>query len=108
LKAADELAGQGVAARVIDLYSVKPVDVDVLREASRATGGRLVVAEDHYPQGGLAAAVLEALAGDESPPRLAHCAVGGLPTSGTPQELMDAAGISARHVVAAARRLVNS
>jgi transketolase len=107
LKAADELAGQGVAARVIDLYSVKPVDVDVLREASRATGGRLVVAEDHYPQGGLAAAVLEALAGDESPPRLAHCAVGGLPTSGTPQELMDAAGISARHVVAAARRLVN-
>jgi transketolase len=106
LKAADDLAGQGVAARVIDLYSVKPIDVGVLREASRATGGRLVVAEDHYPQGGLAAAVLEALAGDESPPRLAHCAVGGLPTSGTPEELMDAAGISARHVVAAAQQLM--
>jgi transketolase len=106
LKAADELAGQGVAARVIDLYSVKPVDVETLREAGRATGGRLVVAEDHYPEGGLAAAILEALAGDESRPRLAHCAVRALPTSGTPQELMDAAGISAPHVAAAARQLM--
>jgi transketolase len=106
LKAADELAGQGVVARVIDLYSVKPVDVETLREAGRATGGRLVVAEDHYPEGGLAAAILEALAGDESRPRLAHCAVRALPTSGTPQELMDAAGISAPHVAAAARQLV--
>jgi transketolase len=106
LKAADELAGQGVTARVIDLYSVKPVAVETLREASRATGGRLVVAEDHYPEGGLAAAILEALAGDESPPRLVHCAVRGLPTSGTPEELMDAAGISAPHVAAAARQLV--
>jgi transketolase len=108
LKAADELAGEGIAARVIDLYSVKPVDVETLREASRATGGRLVVVEDHYPEGGLAAAVLEALAGDASPPRLAHCAVRGLPASGTAQELMDAAGISARHVVAAARELIRS
>jgi transketolase len=105
LKAADELAGQGISARVIDLYSVKPVDADTLREASLVTGGRLLVAEDHYPEGGLGAAVLEALAADESPPRLAHCAVRGLPTSGTAQELMDAAGISARHLVAAAKQL---
>ena len=106
LKAADELAAQGISARVIDLYSVKPVDVATLREASRVSGGRLVVAEDHYPEGGIGAAVLEALAGDESPPRLAHCAVRGVPMSGTAQELMDAAGISARHVVAAAQQLV--
>jgi transketolase len=106
LQAAGELAAQGIAARVIDLYSVKPVDVATLRDASRATGGRLVVVEDHYPEGGLGAAVLEALAGDESPPRLAHCAVRGLPGSGTAQELMDAAGISARHVVAAAQHLM--
>src|SRR5437660_1647591 len=106
LAAADELAGEGIAARVIDLYSVKPVDVETLRKASADTGGRLLVAEDHYPQGGLCAAVLEALALEPRPPRVAHCAVRGLPTSGTPQELMEAAGISAARIAAAARELV--
>jgi transketolase len=108
LAAAGELAGEGIAARVIDLYSVKPVDVETLRRASSDTGGRLLVAEDHYPQGGLAAAVLEALALEPRPPRVAHCAVRGLPTSGTPEELMEAAGISAARIAAAARELVNS
>jgi transketolase len=107
LAAAEELAGEGIQARVIDLYSVKPVDVDRLREASAATGGRLVVAEDHYPEGGLGAAVMEALALEAEPPRVAHCAVRGLPGSGKPEELMEAAGISARHIAAAARDLVN-
>ena len=106
LAAADELAGEGIAARVIDLYSVKPVDVETLRRASADTGGRLLVAEDHYPQGGLCAAVLEALALEPRPPRVAHCAVRDLPTSGTPQELMEAAGISAARIAAAARELV--
>jgi transketolase len=106
LAAADELAAQGVLARVIDLYSVKPVDVGALRDACAATGGRLVVAEDHYPEGGLGAAVLEALALEPSPPRVAHCAVRGLPTSGTPGELMEAAGISAARIADAARSLV--
>lgn len=106
LHAAELLAGRGVRARVIDLYSVKPVDVDALREAAQATGGRLVVAEDHYPEGGLASAVLEALASEELPVRLAHCAVRGLPGSGTPAELMDAAGISAPHIVRAALHLL--
>jgi transketolase len=106
LAAADELAGEGLAARVIDLYSVKPVDAAALREASAVTGGRLLVAEDHYPEGGLGAAVMEALALEASPPRIAHCAVRGLPTSGTPQELMEAAGISASRIAAAARALV--
>ncbi|HYW22625.1 MAG TPA: transketolase [Terriglobales bacterium] len=108
LAAAEQLAGEGIAARVIDLYSVKPVDVDTLRRASEATGGRLLVAEDHYPQGGMGAAVLEALALEARPPRVAHCAVRGLPTSGTPQELMEAAGISAARIAAAARELVRS
>jgi len=106
LAAADELAAEDVPARVIDLYSVKPVDAATLRAASAATGGRLVVAEDHYPEGGMAAAVLEALSMEASPPRVAHCAVRDLPTSGTPQELMEAAGISTRHIVEAARGLV--
>lgn len=106
LAAADELAAAGVKARVIDLYSVKPVDVRTLRAASKATGGRLVVAEDHYPEGGLGAAVMEALSGEPEPPRVVQCAVSGLPTSGTPAELMDAAGISAKRIAAAARKLV--
>ena len=107
LAAADQLAAKKIPARVIDLYSVKPVDVKTLREAVRVTKGRLVVVEDHYPEGGLGAAVLEALAMDP-PPRVAHLAVKGLPESGKPEELMNAAGISARHIVAAATKLVQS
>ncbi|TMC49402.1 MAG: transketolase [Chloroflexi bacterium] len=105
LEAAAELDAAGAHVRVIDLYSVKPVDVATLREASRVTGGRLVVVEDHYPQGGLGAAVMEALSEEERPPRIRHLAVRGLPGSGRPAELLDAAGISARHIVAAARSL---
>ncbi|MGI8760796.1 MAG: transketolase [Jatrophihabitantaceae bacterium] len=109
LAAADELADTGITARVIDAYSVKPIDRDTLIEACRVTGSRLVVAEDHYPEGGLGGAVLEALADAGVPAlRVAHLAVSGLPTSGTPTELLDAAGISATHITAAARRLVAS
>jgi transketolase len=107
LAAADALAAKKIPVRVIDLYSVKPVDVKTLREAARVTKGRLVVVEDHYPEGGLGAAVLEALAND-TPVRLAHLAVKSLPESGKPEELMNAAGISARHIVAAATRLAQT
>jgi transketolase len=106
LAAAEELAGEGVEARVIDLYSVKPVDLETLRAASAATGGRFVVAEDHYPEGGLGSAVMEALAAEPDPPRVVQCAVRGLPTSGTPAELMEAAGISAGQIAAASRDLI--
>jgi transketolase len=106
LQAADLLKKQGINARVIDLYSVKPVDVRALREAAKATSGRLVVAEDHYPEGGLGAAVMEALALEPKPPRIAHCAVKGLPGSGKPEELMNAAGIGPKQIAAAARKLV--
>ncbi len=105
LAAADALAKKQIAARVIDLYSVKPVDVKTLRDAAKVTRGRLVVVEDHYPEGGLGAAVLEAFAA-EGGLKVAHLAVRGLPTSGKPDELMNAAGISARHIVAAATKLV--
>jgi transketolase len=106
LAAAETLADDGVWARVVDLYSVKPVDTATLVEAAAATKGRLVVVEDHYRQGGLGAAVLEALAAAGETPRVAHLAVSGLPGSGTPAELMDQAGISARHIVAAATQLI--
>ena len=107
LAAADALEAEGIPARVIDLYSVKPVDDGTLRDAAMATDGLFVVAEDHYPQGGLAAAVMEALSEDAEPPRIAHCAVRGLPTSGKPEELLQAAGIAADDIVAAAKRLLS-
>ena len=105
LAAADTLAKNKIPARVIDLYSVKPVDVKTLREAARVTKGKFVIVEDHYPEGGLGAAVMEAMA-LEAPPHVAHLAVNGLPTSGKPEELLNAAGISARHIVAAATKLL--
>src|SRR5258708_6233140 len=104
--AADALVAKKIPARVIDLYSVKPVDMKTLREAVRATKGRLVIVEDHYPEGGLGAAVMEALAGDGVATKIAHLAVRALPTSGKPDELMNAAGISAKHIVAAATKLL--
>ena len=108
LAAAGELARAGIPARVIDLYSVKPLDRAALVEACQVTDSRLVIAEDHYPAGGIGAAVLEALAGAGVPAlQVAHLAVGGLPGSGTPAELLDAAGISARHIAAAARKLAD-
>ena len=60
LAAADTLAADGISARVIDLYSVKPADTATLTAAAAATGGRLVVAEDHHPEGGLGSAVVDA------------------------------------------------
>jgi transketolase len=105
LAAADQLAADGIQARVIDLYSVKPVDGRRLADAMHATGGRMVVVEDHYPQGGLGAAVLETLADLGEPIRLTHLAVRDLPTSGKPVQLMDAAGIGVKDIVEAARAL---
>jgi transketolase len=106
LAAANELAAVGVPTRVIDLYSVKPLDRDTIVEACHVTGSRLVIVEDHYPEGGIGGAVLEALADAGVPAlRVAHLAVSTLPGSGTPAELLDTAGISARHIVAAALRL---
>ena len=105
LAAADELQTLGIPARVIDLYSVKPVDGATLADAAEATGN-LVIVEDHYPEGGIGAAVLEALAGSPKQPAVAHLAVHGLPGSGKPEELMELAGISTAHIVAAAKALV--
>jgi transketolase len=107
LAAADQLAVDGISARVIDLYSVKPVDTETLVAAVAATGGRLVVAEDHHPEGGLGAAVTDALlAAGPQTLRVAHLAVRELPGSGTSAELLAAAGIDAPHIAAAARDLL--
>src|ERR687894_636611 len=100
IEACDELREEGISVRLIDAYSIKPIDADALRESAQATGGRLVVAEDHWPEGGLGEATLSALADDGDLGTLVfeHLAVSGMPTSGSPAELMDAAGISAGHI----------
>ena len=105
LKAADTLAGDGINARVIDLYSVKPLDVDTLAAASRATGGRFVVAEDHWVEGGIGEAVLTAFADADERPRVVQLAVHEIPGSGKGAELLHAAGIDADAIVAAGKRL---
>jgi len=108
LKAADVLAEDGIPARVIDLYSIKPLDRETLLAAAEATGGRLVTVEDHRPEGGLGDAVAGALASAEEPPRIVKLAVANMPGSGKPAELLAAAGIDAEHIAEAARRLVAS
>ena len=109
LAAADALGSEGISARVIDLYSVKPVDVGVLSAAVAATGGRIVVAEDHHPEGGLGSAVVDALtAAGRAELSIAHLAVREMPGSGTPAQLLDAAGIDAAHIADAARTLVGT
>jgi len=105
VKAADALASEGVAARVIDLYSVKPIDAATVTDAARATGGRVIVAEDHWPEGGLGDAVLGALADAGIALRLVKLAVRDLPGSGKPDELLAAAGIDAAAIADAARQL---
>jgi transketolase len=108
LAAADQLGRYGIRARVLDLYSVKPIDTETLVTAAAATGDRLIVVEDHYPAGGIGSAVLEALNDAGHPARIVHLAVRGLPGSGTPEELMEAAGISASHVAQAARAILGA
>jgi transketolase len=108
LAAADELERDGIHVRVVDLYSLKPIDAETLVAAAAATQNRVVVVEDHYPQGGMGAAVLEAFSDSGHPLAIEHLAVEVLPGSGTPQELMDAAGISAAHVVEAVRDLLGT
>ena len=110
IEACDKLQEDGVSVRLIDAYSIKPIDADALRESVRATGGRLVVVEDHWPEGGLGEATLAALAedGDMGALHFEHLAVSGMPTSGSPAELMDAAGISAGHIADAVRKLANA
>jgi transketolase len=108
LQAAENLAQEGINARVIDLYSVKPVDKETLLEAVEATGGGpFITVEDHWAEGGLGDAVLEALAHAKSRPRIVvKLAVREMPGSGKPEELMAQAGIDAASIVQAARGLV--
>jgi transketolase len=106
LKAHDQLKGEGTSVRVIDLYSVAPVDGEGLMAAGRATGGRVITVEDHYAAGGIGDAVAEAVAGAGI--TVHRLAVREIPRSGKPDELLERFGISATHIVAAVRMLTKS
>ena len=101
LKAYDELKAQGIAIRVIDLYSLQPIDGETLRRCARETQGRVITVEDHYPGGGIGDAVASAIAVDGF--TIKRLAVPEIPRSGSPEELLDRFGISARHIIAAVR-----
>ncbi|MHB1925185.1 MAG: transketolase [Acidimicrobiales bacterium] len=108
VQAAEVLASEGISVRLVDLYSLKPIDEAGLIEAARATDGRLVTVEDHWPEGGIGEAVVGALAGAGLTLRVTRLAVEGMPTSGTPDELLDLAGIDAGHIAAAVRALASA
>jgi transketolase len=107
LRAADRLAAEGISARVIDCYSVKPIDAAALRAAAAETG-LIVVAEDHRVEGGLGDAVLDALAsGGPVTGRVLKLAVTEMPGSGSPEELRAWAGIDADAIAEAVRRALD-
>ena len=106
LRAHDLLAAEGIPLRVIDAYSVQPVDRGALVDAARRTGGRLITVEDHYPAGGLGDAVSEAVAADGIV--VERLAVRGVPRSGRPDELLERFGISASRIADAVRRQVGA
>ena len=106
LKAHDQLKAAGIATRVVDLYSIVPVDQATLIDCARATGGRFLTVEDHYAHGGIGDAVLSALASEGV--RVRKLAVREIPRSGKPEELVDHFGIGVRSIVEAAKEIVNS
>jgi transketolase len=103
LKAYDQLRANRTSIRVIDLYSLSPIDRDGLIAAARATGGNLITVEDHYAAGGIGDAVAEAVA--DAGFTVHRLAVREIPRSGKPDELLDRFGISAGHIVQAVQRV---
>ncbi|KAJ8360811.1 hypothetical protein SKAU_G00173360 [Synaphobranchus kaupii] len=102
LTAADQLAVEGVNIRVIDPFTIKPLDAATIVSCARATGGKVITVEDHYKEGGLGEAVCTAVA-EEPGIVVQRLAVSRVPQSGKPQELLDLHGISAKSIAAAVR-----
>jgi len=107
VKAAEQLAGDGVNARVLDCYSIKPIDAEAVQAAARECGA-IVTVEDHWPEGGLGDAVLEALAAGDERAHVVKLAVREMPGSGSPEELLHGAGIDAEAIADAAKKLVGA
>ena len=107
VKAANELKEDGIHVRLIDLYSIKPIDSKTLLKAAKETG-KVVTVEDHWPQGGLGEAVLEVLSQEKTSTLVTKLAVSSMPTSGSPEDLLSAAGIDSQHITEAVKNLIAS
>ena len=108
VKAADQLKEEGIDVRVIDLYSVKPIDAETVYKAAKETK-LIVVAEDHWPEGGLGDAVLDALnINEDTGAKVVKLAPHEIPGSGKPADMLNQAGIDAAHIAAAVREHVNA
>lgn len=98
IKAANELAKSGTGVRVLDLFTVKPIDKDAVVKNALECGGRILVVEDHYYEGGIGEAVLSAVA-EERNIYVKHIAIPRVPRSGAPNEVLDYYGLTAKHIV---------
>ena len=104
LKAHETLSAEGIAIRIIDLYCIKPIDTETLLTAASETNNTLITVEDHYPEGGLGDAVLDAVATNGV--QVHKLAVTGIPRSGKPDELLEHHGISASTIVQKVKEIV--
>ncbi len=104
LKAYDELKEEGISVRIIDAYTVEPIDKDNISKEVEKAGKKVVVVEDHFQNGGLGDAVAQALSGKAE---IMHLAVKDLPRSGKPEELLDKYGIDAHHIKRAIKELIS-
>ena len=105
LEAADQLAKEGIMVRVLDMFSIKPVDKAAIAEHAKQSGGRVVTVEDHYPEGGVGDAVLGALA-DQPGVTVTKLAVTGIPRSGPSDALLEMFGINHKAIVKAVHDLL--
>ncbi|XP_008576639.1 PREDICTED: transketolase-like protein 1 [Galeopterus variegatus] len=105
LEAADNLSKEDIFIRVIDLFTIKPLDVATIIFNAKATGGQIITVEDHYPEGGIGEAVCAAVS-TERDIVVHQLAVSGVPQGGKPQELLDMFGISAKHITVAVKCIV--
>lgn len=107
LKAADQLAQVGIAARVLDLFTIKPIDVDALVSNARAVGGNIVTVEDHYPEGGVGEAVAGAVS-THADIKVTRLAVNEIPRSGPADVLIEKYGIGAKSIVDAVKAVLKA
>nr|XP_020759279.1 transketolase-like protein 1 isoform X4 [Odocoileus virginianus texanus] len=105
LAATDDLSKQDISIRVIDLFTIKPLDAATIISNAKATGGQIITVEDHYPEGGIGEAVCAAVSVE--PDIVVHqLAVSGVPRSGKPSDLLDMFGISSKHIILAVERIL--
>lgn len=104
IKACDKLGDEGIKARVIDAYCLKPIDTETIRKAAQETNA-IITVEDHYLTGGLGDAVLDALATGSSTP-VYKLGVGKTPKSGRPEELLEYEGISANDIIEKVKKIL--